>query len=170
MIPVLETDRLVMRGWTLDDVPPMVEYYADEPLSRWTGGPVDASATWRIVSHLVGHWVLRGHGLWAVEDKESGRLIGWNGLYQPGDWPELELGYALFREFHGRGYATEAAKRARRYAYEELKAETLVSYIHPDNEPSKRVATRLGAMPEGTIELRGRPAAVFRYRRPATLN
>jgi RimJ/RimL family protein N-acetyltransferase len=170
VIPVLETSRLVLRGWTVDDVPAMAEYYADEPLSRFTGGPADAQATWRIVAQMAGHWSLRGFGLWAVEEKASGRLVGWNGLYEPGGWPELELGYALFRDFHGRGYATEAAERAREFAFDELRTASLVSYVHPDNEPSKRVARRLGAVAADTIELRGHPAEVFRHPVPNSLN
>lgn len=56
-------------------------------------------------------------------------------------------------EMQGKGYATEAALAARNYAFEVVGAETLVSYIHPDNEASKRLAERMGAIAEKTIEL-----------------
>ena len=67
-----------------------------------------------------------------------------------------------------RGHATEAAQEVRSYAYNELGATTLVSYIAPDNVPSIRVAERLGAEHESTIVLRGEPAKVYRH--PYSLN
>jgi RimJ/RimL family protein N-acetyltransferase len=170
MIPVLETERLILRGWGPGDADPMADIYADEALSRFIGGPLDYDGTWCALATEVGHWHLRGYGMWALEEKDGAPFVGFCGLWEPAGWPELEVGWALAGAYHGRGYATEAAERARRYAYGELKAETLVSYIHPDNEPSKRVARRLGAVHDDTIELRGHPAEVFRHPAPQTIN
>lgn len=170
MIPILETERLVMREWRLEDSGPMADFYADAELSRWIGGPGDAGAAWRTCALEAGHWVLRGFGEWVLEEKASGAMVGWAGLWQPCDWPEVEIGWALFRAFHGKGYATEAARRARDHAYCEMGRTTLVSYIAPDNDASRRVAMRLGAAYEQTIDLRGKPAEVFRHSGPDQLN
>jgi RimJ/RimL family protein N-acetyltransferase len=96
----------------------------------------------------------------------SGAFCGVAGLIRHFDWPDLELGWRVFREYQGRGYATEAALRIRTHAYEALGAKVLVSYIDPDNLPSMRVAERLGARHDGTITLRGRPADVYRHPYP----
>jgi RimJ/RimL family protein N-acetyltransferase len=170
MIPVLETERLILRGWRLADVEPLAGIFGDEGLSRFIGGKLDHGGTWRLVAMEAGHWMLRGYGMWALEERGGAPFVGFCGLWEPGDWPELEVGWVLAADRHGRGYATEAAERARRYAYDELKKRSIVSYIHPDNEASKRVARRLGAVHEKTIELRGFPAEVFRHPGPNTLN
>jgi len=83
----------------------------------------------------------------------------------------LEVGYWLLKEAHGKGYAIEAVTRARDYAYQELGATTLVSYIDPRNEPSKRVAERMGAINERTIELIDcGPHCVYRHLGPEALD
>lgn len=168
--PAIETERLRLRGWRLDDVEPFTRFYADASASRFVGGPASTGPAWQLMATEVGHWVLRGYGMWAVEEKSTASFAGFCGLWHPGDWPELEIGWILLPEHHGKGYATEAARRARDYAYAELGQSTLVSYIHPDNEASKRVARRLGAIHEETIELRGHPAEVFRHPSPETIN
>jgi RimJ/RimL family protein N-acetyltransferase len=169
MIPVIETERLILRGWTLADAEPFARFYGDEA-SRFVGGPVDAAEAWRLMAAEAGHWVLRGYGMWAVEEKGGSRFAGLCGLWEPGDWPELEIGWIFLPEHHGKGFATEAARRVRDYAYGEMKRQTLVSYIHPDNAPSKRVARRLGAYCEETIELHGHTVDVYRHPGPETLN
>ena len=119
---------------------------------------------WRHMAAVVGHWTLRGFGQWCVETKGTGEVIGCVGLWQPEGWPELEVGYWLIDAAHGKGFATEAASRARDFAYDHLKANTLVSYIDPANEPSKKVAERMGAWHEDTIELLDLgPHCVFRH-------
>ena len=96
--------------------------------------------------------------------------MGCIGLWEPEGWPELEVGYWLVEKAHGKGYATEAALQARDYAYRELGAQTLVSYIHPDNESSKRVAERMGAKLDETIELLDLGLhCVFRHPSPVDL-
>ena len=114
----------------------------------------------------MGHWTLRGYGYWAVEEKDGSAFIGACGLWFPEGWPELELGYWLMPEAHRKGYASEAADRARRHAFEELESPSLVSYIDAQNTASIRVAERLGAYHDSTIQLgRHGPHCVYRYPR-----
>ncbi len=163
----LETERLILRQWKSDDFEPFAEYYADEATARFVGGVSNRDQAWRRLASLIGHWHLLGYGLWAVEEKESGQFAGCVGLWKSPGWPELELGYWLVPDVWGKGYATEAGAAARDFAFEVVGSETLVSYIDPENEPSIRVAERLGARYDETIELMGfGPHRVYRYPRP----
>jgi RimJ/RimL family protein N-acetyltransferase len=159
----LETDRLRLRQLRERDHAPLVDFYADPQMTRYLGGTANAADTWQWLLAAIGHWSVRGFGYFALEEKASGAFCGAAGLIKNFDWPELEVGWRVLREQQGRGYATEAARRVRDYAYDELGATTLVSYIDPENRPSIRVAERLGAHHDGTIELRGRPAEVYRH-------
>lgn len=163
----LETQRLLLRPWQAKDFEAYAAYYADEEMARYVGGTCTREQAWRRMATLIGHWALCGYGYWAVEEKQTGRFVGSVGLWRSDGWPELELGYWLTRAMQGKGYATEAALEARRYAFDVLGVDTLVSYIHPENEPSKRLAERLGARYEATIELLnyGRHC-VFRHPKP----
>ena len=162
-----QTQRLLLRQWEASDFEAYADYYADEKTARYVGGVSDRDQAWRRMASLIGHWVLRGYGYWAVEEKETSRFVGCVGLWRSEGWPELELGYWLDPEMHGKGYATEAGAEARDFAFEVVGTETLVSYIDPDNEPSKRVAERLGARFEEVIELLSHgPHCVYRYPRP----
>jgi RimJ/RimL family protein N-acetyltransferase len=163
----VETERLLMRQWREEDFPVYAAYYADPRTARFVGGQMPRDKAWRHMSAVVGHWTLKGFGQWCVEEKSSGDVIGCIGLWQPEGWPELEVGYWLVDAAHGKGFATEAASRARDFAYDQLKATTLVSYIDPANEPSKRVAERMGAWHEQTIELLDLgPHCVYRHPGP----
>jgi RimJ/RimL family protein N-acetyltransferase len=163
----LLTERLRLRMWVPLDFEAFAGYFADPEASRFLGGVRGGETAWRLMAAYVGHWVLRGFGYWAMEERGSGRFCGAAGLWRSEGWPELELGYWLVPEMQGQGYATEAARRCRDHAFEALGAETLVSYIAPANEPSMRVAERLGGRREGAIELLdyGRHE-VYRYGSP----
>lgn len=160
----LETDRLRLRLWQERYFGSYAAIYADEEQARFIGGAMARPQAWRHMAALAGHWVLRGFGVWAVVEKNSKQFVGAIGLWRPEGWPELELGYWLVPGARGTGYATEAAARARDFAFENLQAETLVSYIAPENGPSKKVAERLGGFYEQTIELLDLgPHCVYRY-------
>jgi RimJ/RimL family protein N-acetyltransferase len=94
---------------------------------------------------MLGHWTLRGFGLWAVNRKSDGIFIGRVGLYYPDGWPGLEVGWVLARPYWGHGYATEAASASRDYGFKNYPVPNLISVIHPDNLASQRVAERLSA-------------------------
>ena len=160
-----QTERLLLRQWQASDFEPYAAYYGDEEMARYVGGMSSRADAWRRMASVIGHWTLRGFGYWAVEAKDTGKFVGCVGLWFPEGWPELELGYWLTRDMQGKGYATEAALASRAFAYDVVGAKTLVSYIHPDNEPSKRVAERLGARFERVIELLDHgPHCVYRHR------
>ena len=161
-----ETERLLMRQWTQDDFEIYAAYYANEETARFVGGKMDRAKAWRHMAAVVGHWLLRGYGFWAVDEKSSGKFVGCVGLWKPEGWPELELGYWLVEDAFGKGYATEAAIRSLQYAYNDLNVDTLVSYIDPANEPSIAVAERLGADREKIINLLDLgPHCVFRHKK-----
>lgn len=153
MIPVLETERLVLRGFRPDDFESFASFYATEA-SRFVGGPDDRIATWRRVAVYAGCWMLRGFGKFVAEEKATGRIVGVFGPWFPEGWPEPEISWTAFTGFEGMGYAAEAASRTLVYAYEDLGWLTAISAIAPDNERSIRLATRLGARREGAVEIR----------------
>jgi len=163
----LGTERLLLRQFRVGDFEAYADQYSDAELARFIGGATTREDAWRRLASVVGHWVLRGHGYWAVEERESGRFVGGVGLWRPEGWPDLEVGYWLIPAAHGHGYATEAAAAARDCAFEVVGAETLISLIDPENEPSKRVAERLGGVAEEVIELLTfGPHWIYRYPKP----
>jgi RimJ/RimL family protein N-acetyltransferase len=104
---------------------------------------------------FLGQWALRGYGVWACEKIDGGAFIGSVGIFHPPDWPEPEIIYSLDRPYWGQGFATEAARAARDWLFEHFPLDRAASLIRPDNQASKRVAQKLGAVREGTYERRG---------------
>jgi RimJ/RimL family protein N-acetyltransferase len=168
-IPVLETERLRLRSFREADLGLFAEFCASDSMTRFIGGTSDRMGTWRRIAMYLGHWALRGYGHWAIEEKASGSFVGYPGQWNPQGWPEPEVIWGLHVDAHGRGYATEAARRAREYAYRELGWRTAVSYIASENFPSQRVALRLGATLEGNRKLITTTVGVYRHPAPEKL-
>ncbi|MGZ5339217.1 MAG: GNAT family N-acetyltransferase, partial [Thermoleophilaceae bacterium] len=148
---------LLMRGWSDEDLDELASIYADVETVRWVGSPEgkNREETWRHMAYLVGHWELRGFGLWAVEELESGALVGQIGLLFPEGWPDLEVGWVVARPHWGKGYAPEAGRASMKWAQDELGADHVVSLIADDNERSARVAKKLGMAVEGRALILG---------------
>lgn len=168
----LETERLILRMFRLADAEAYAAISADPEVMKFLsdGKPQTPFEAWRSMAFLVGHWHLLGYGHFAVEEKASGRLAGRVGFLNPAGWPGFELGWTLGREFWGRGYATEAAKRALRYAFEDLDRDHVISLIDPNNTSSIRVAERLGEKVEGKTELFDRDILIYGIDRSDWLN
>ena len=142
--PVIETERLVLRGPEERDLPAHVAFYATERAS-WVGGVQDTRNAWRGFAAAIGHWHLRGFGFWMVTRRGEDRCIGRVGGLFPEAWPECEIGWAMF-EGEGQGYAFEAALAVRATLYRDFGWTTAVSYIDPANTRSRRLAERLGCV------------------------
>jgi RimJ/RimL family protein N-acetyltransferase len=163
-IPEVRTERLLLRGWRNDDLDAFASICADAETTRWVGAPegMDREETWRHMAYLVGHWALRGSGLWAAEDAEAGELVGRVGLLFPEGWPGLEVGWLIGRPHWGKGYAPEAARASMEWARDHLGASHVISLIADDNERSARVAQKLGMAVEGRARIIGeRDVRVF---------
>ena len=162
----LETARLRLRPFEERDLDAFAQMCADPKVMRFlTGKPMSRLETWRSIAAILGHWQLRGFGMWAVEESESGTFVGRVGFIHPEGWPGFELGWALARSAWGRGFATEAARRALEYAFEELDKDHVISLIHPENLRSMAVAERLGERHEETIEFLGNETLIYGIRR-----
>lgn len=145
MIPRLETERLILRGLTADDFDELAAFMADPDVARYlTGEPLSRADAWRGLAVALGHWQLRGYGVWAVERKSDGVFMGRVGMINPEGWPALEIGWTLGKPYWGQGYATEAARAAMRFAFMTQPVDSLISCIDLDNVPSQEVAKRLG--------------------------
>ena len=168
-MPTLETERLVLRMFQADDLDAYATMCADPDVMRYLGDgkPLTRPDAWRQMAMILGHWQLKGYGLWALEERATGALVGRAGFFEPEGWPGFEVGWMLRRESWGRGYATEAAARVLRYAFTELGRERLISLIRPANAPSIRVAERLGERLQGRAEVFGHEALVYGIDRAA---
>ncbi|MEO1315853.1 MAG: GNAT family N-acetyltransferase [Pseudomonadota bacterium] len=164
-IPVLETERLILRPHREADLDDWVAFYASDRAAP-VGGFKDRDQVWRGLVARLGHWMLRGYGMWAVEEKATGLLCGQVGPHCPVDWPEPEIGWLLLERAEGRGIALEAALASRRFAYETLGWETAISLITDGNTRSIALARRMGARPEGVF-VHGRYGDMPIYRHPA---
>jgi len=166
----------VLRKPTLDDVPAVLEFLSDPVAMEFIAEPTsDEAAARAAIERWLARWDADGLGFFAIERREDGVMVGRIGLlvWDTRDWTtstfaesgehgQLELGWSLARRFWGNGYATEAARAARNWAYAHG-VDSLVSLIHPANERSVSVARKLGAVPGETIEVGGKPAVVWQH-------
>jgi RimJ/RimL family protein N-acetyltransferase len=151
---MIETERLLLRRPTEEDVESPPTWLADPEVMDWLGGVAEPPA--ELVRLWIGQWEQFPSGKFLVEQKSDGAVVGRVGAnyYDVQTWQrspagQPELGWALAREWWGHGYATEAALAVREW----LRAPRVISLIAADNVRSQAVARRLGAAPGETIEL-----------------
>jgi RimJ/RimL family protein N-acetyltransferase len=163
----LETERLRLRMFRESDLDAYAAMFGDAEVMRYLGDgkPLTRTEAWRNMALMIGHWSLRGFGMWAVEEKATGRMVGRVGAWYPEGWPGKEIGWALCQDCWGRGFATEAVGAATHHALTVLDWPEVISLIRHDNAPSIRVAQRIGESLAGTVQLMGREVFVYRLTR-----
>ena len=113
--------------------------------SRYMGGPYSIKEAWGMFCSDHAQWDLYGCGALMIDEQDTGACLGQVGINCGPLFPEWELGWLVYPEAEGQGYAYEAAARLRDWAIQEKRLSTLVSYIDPENQRSRRLAERLGA-------------------------
>jgi RimJ/RimL family protein N-acetyltransferase len=159
----LETDRLILRWFREDDLADLCRMTGDPEVMKFLGDgqPVDEMLTWRHMATYMGHWYYKGFGIWAVEEKSSGRVVGRIGFMHPAGWPDFELGWTVVRDCWGKGYATEGAQRALDHAFIDMNRDHVISLIAPENVASIKVAERLGETVKGETRIMDRDVFIY---------
>ena len=171
-VPVLRTERLVLRAFTQHDFEAFARIVSDPEVVRYLdgGAPISREECWRGMALFIGHWHLRGYGWWAVEDRRSGDFLGRIGLYNPEGWPGIEVGWLLRRDVWGAGLATEGASAALTFAFDVVGASHVISLIDARNTRSIRVAEKIGERYEQELDHNDKAVVVYgAHRRPRVL-
>ncbi|WP_239331731.1 GNAT family N-acetyltransferase [Frankia sp. CiP3] len=149
VVPTVVTDRLILRCWRAGDIDPYAAMNADEETMRHLNGAFDRDATERLISHLIGMWVLLGHGMWAVEDKGTGEFLGRAGLYFGPGWPGVEVAVSIRRDRWGEGLGMEACRAAIAWGFATLAVGEIVTFTNRDNAGMNAIARKLGMTFQG---------------------
>ncbi|NDU99661.1 GNAT family N-acetyltransferase [Pseudoroseicyclus tamaricis] len=162
--PVLQSERLTLGPVSMAHVEAFTAFAASER-SRHLGGPSDNPRdAWDSCLIHAGQWAVRGYGTFWLTETATGRPAGRVGLWHPVTMAEPELSWVIFDGFEGRGYAEEAARTIRVWAWEEKGLGPLHSDIAPGNARSLALAERLGAVLEGTMHTdSGKEVQVWRH-------
>jgi len=146
MHKVLETSRLILREFIPGDADALARVISDPETMRFYPSPFDRAEVEEWIARNIRRYRANGYGLWAVDLKATGEMIGDSGIsLQEVDGEHLpEIGYHLRRDLWGQGLATEAALACRDYGFRVLEADLLIALIRPENVASGRVAVRNG--------------------------
>ena len=167
-IPVLETNRLILRGPASADYPDFKATFASYR-SRFMGGPLNAYEAWMLYAAEIGHWEIRGYGMWMIHDRATDETLGMAGGWFPAKWPEREIAWIIWPDKAGHGYALEAVHRVRSHFYGLGGWNNAVSYIDPKNLDSIRLAERLGCVKDPEAQTIDGSDAVYRHPSPDRL-
>lgn len=168
MVPVLETDRLILSGHQRKDFSALADLWATESIVKYIGGTISTEReSWMRMLSYAGLWQVLGFGYWAIREKESGQYIGDLGFadfHRMIDLPIKgipEAGWVIAPEYQGKGYVTEAMQSALKWLTLQNKFEQTICFIAPDNLASIRVADKLGYLFEQEVLLNGQKSFLY---------
>lgn len=165
----LQTARLLILPFTMEDVHPAFSWFGDPDVMRFTPTGPDPSpdATRARIDTYLRHQSLRGFSKWLLRDRHTGHPIGDAGLMTLDPTGDVELGFRLARPYWGIGLATEAAQAWVAHAFTHLSLTHLTAFAHPANSASLRVLTKLGFSSTGRRTVMSMEAETFRLAAPA---
>lgn len=167
--PEILTDRLRLRAHSVADYERVAAMWSDPGVTRFIGGkPQTREEAWSRLLRYGGMWALTGKGFWVIEEKDTRRFLGEVGVMDvkrdmdpPFAADENEVGWALLPTSQGKGYAGEAVTAAMNWAMRTLTFRQLVCIINPENEPSIRLAGKLGFRERIRTTYHGSPTIQF---------
>jgi RimJ/RimL family protein N-acetyltransferase len=146
MKTILETDRLLLREFVLDDVEDFFRMVSDPDVTRFTGDGCQTleEARKRLEEGPFQDYRKYGYGRWAAVYKPTGKIIGFAGLKHLDDVGEVDLGFRFFKEHWGKGVATEASRAILAYGFDTLQRKRIIGITDLDNKASIRVLEKVG--------------------------
>lgn len=159
-VPHLQTRRFILREYRRNDFDLFADHLANAESSAYLGS-ADRQTAWRIFNSHAGLWVIDGAGWWAVEDKDTGQLVGCVGAFFREQSTVIEMGWNTYRPFWGMGVANEAAKAVLDYVFEVRREPKVRALITTGNESSRRLAERLGMTYEMETDLYGKAISSY---------
>ncbi|MBD5543229.1 MAG: GNAT family N-acetyltransferase [Lachnospiraceae bacterium] len=152
---ILDTPRCRVREMTLKDLDDLYKIYEDPSITRYMEGlyedrEKEAAYTEDYIKSVYGFY---GHGLWIVEEKLTGQIIGRAGISHREEYHEPELGYVIGKPYQNQGYATEVCKAIIQYGKEEIGFSHFNAFVHKENLPSVRICEKCGLVRKGTAEI-----------------
>ena len=142
---MLETERLILRPMTKDDVEDVFKMRRDDEIMQFIREPIVSrreAEDW--VKMISSRWSKDGIGFCCLIEKTSGNFAGWCGLWQLKESQEIEVGYAIVKDFWRKGFASEAAKAVLGYGFNELNLDRIVAVARPENAGSRGVMEKVG--------------------------
>ena len=164
--PRIETDRLVLRGIELRDLDYFLNFFGDAEASQHVGGPSGREDTWRRMLASSAFWPQLGIGMWAVAEGD-GPAIGHVGFFdflrdcEPSIAGEPEMGWILAPAAHGKGYAREACEAILSWFDREFGKHRIWALISPGNDPSMKLAEKLGFERQADGAYRDKPQTIW---------
>jgi RimJ/RimL family protein N-acetyltransferase len=152
-VVIFETERFIVREWRLDDIDAAFEIYRNDNVQRFLArgtGHIEQSETLAQLERWRAKYLVHpGFGFWVMVEKSSGEIAGSVALQPLPDGSDIEVGYHLAESAWGKGYATEIARGAVRYGFEQKGLERIVGVCMPENLASFRVLQKAGLTHEG---------------------
>ena len=166
---LFQTTRLRCRRWIRSDFDALFAVYSDPVAMRWVGEgkPISHEGCEKWFEVTETNYATRGYGMFALEDRASGEVVGCCGLVHPGGQEEVEIKYSLLRSHWGAGLATEVVPALLQYGTTHHALSRILATVDPDNLASQRVLAKAGAaLRERRIEEDGSVTLVFEWQRP----
>ena len=147
MTQIIETDRIILRKFSLDDYKAVYEFNSSKEVQKYTGDKITQSlkdAKELIKNVWLGDYKKYGYGRWATIYKAENKIIGFSGLKYLPEFNETDIGFRFLPEYWGRGLATEASKEIIKYGFEKLNLERIIGIAKAENIGSCKVLEKIG--------------------------
>lgn len=149
---MLETERLIIRKFTYDDLECLIDLRSDEEVIKYLGGRQmqNPEAIEKRLRFYLDCYEKYGYGMGAMIWKKTGEMFGWSGLQPLEETGETEVGYGMVKEFWGKGIGYECARAWLEYGFKTANAERIVAVAAPENTGSWRIMEKCGMKYEKT--------------------
>jgi [ribosomal protein S5]-alanine N-acetyltransferase len=144
---IIETERLILRPFTMDDIDPSFEINQDPEVTKYTndGGVKTYQQVYDAIKNNVrGDYQTHGYGRFAVEHKRDKRFIGFSGLKNMEEWNAVDLGYRFHPDYWGQGLATESGVASLEFGFQTLGLKEISGFVLPEHAASSNVLKKLG--------------------------